>query len=350
MTRPVAAVTGGTGFLGRHVAAALDAAGWRVRLLVRPEPWRPMPDGGGPDGYEIVPGDLGDAAALARLVDGAAAVVHLAGLVKARDAATFLAVNGDGSARLAAAVAGAAPKARLVQVSSQAAREPGLSGYAASKRAGEDAVTALLPAARRVIVRPCVVYGPWDREGLALLRLARRRLVPVPAAPEPVIAMLHASDAAAAIVACCADAPPGRLYEICDGRLAGHPWREIVRAAAPAGRQPRFVVLPDLALLGAGLAADVWARATGRAGVFGLGKAREILHRDWRPDATLRLPDDSWRPRIGLAEGLAGTVAWWGCQNSRTDGMETIFSRDIGLRATALGSAPCPSSPGSSSA
>ena len=317
MTPPVAAVTGGTGFLGRHVAAALDAAGWRVRLLVRPQPRRPIPYGGGPDGYEIVPGDLGDAAALARLVDGASAVVHVAGLVKARDAAAFLAVNRDGSARLAAAVAGAAPRARLVQVSSQAAREPGLSGYAASKRAGEDAVTALLPAARRVIVRPCVVYGPWDREGLALLRLARRRLVPVPAAPEPVIAMLHASDAAAAIVACCTDAPPGRVYEICDGRLAGHPWREIVRAAAPAGRPPRFVALPDLALLGAGLAADGWARATGRAGVFGLGKAREILHRDWRPDATLRLPDGPWRPRIELVEGLAGTVAWWRGQESR---------------------------------
>ncbi len=318
MTRPVAAVTGGTGFLGRHVATALEAAGWRVRLLVRPQPRRAVPGG-----REIVPGDLGDAPALARLVEGASAVVHLAGLVKARDVAAFLAVNRDGSARLAAAVAGAAPQARFVQVSSQAARWPGLSGYAASKRAGEDAVMARLPAERWVVLRPCVVYGPWDREGLALLRLARRRLVPVPSAPEPVIAMLHASDAATAIVACCADLPPGRLYEVSDGCLAGHPWREVVRAAAP-GRPPRFVPVPDLALLGAGLAADGWARAGGRAGVFGLGKAREILYRDWRPDAGLRPPDGLWRPRIGLVAGLADTVAWWAGSDPRMDGMETI--------------------------
>ena len=48
---PLAAVTGGTGFLGRHVVAALAAQGWRVRVLVRrecgaeglpAEPLRPM--------------------------------------------------------------------------------------------------------------------------------------------------------------------------------------------------------------------------------------------------------------------------------------------------------------------
>jgi uncharacterized protein YbjT (DUF2867 family) len=35
---PLAAVTGGGGFLGRHVAAALARDGWRLRLLVRRSP------------------------------------------------------------------------------------------------------------------------------------------------------------------------------------------------------------------------------------------------------------------------------------------------------------------------
>ena len=307
MTPRVAAVTGGTGFLGRHVAAALKSAGWQVRLLVRHD--RPSP---GPDGFEIVPGDLGDAAALSRLVYGASVVVHVAGLVKARDAGAFLAVNRDGAATLAATVAACVPQARFVLVSSQAARMAGLSGYAASKRAGEDAVTAALPAARRVIVRPCAIYGPWDAEGAALLRLARQRVVPVPARPEPMIAMLHVRDAAAAIVACCAESPAGRLYEISDACLEGHPWREIVRiAAASFGAKPRFVTVPDPALVGAGLAADGWARLTGRPSVFGLGKVREILHRDWRPDLSLRPPAELWQPRIRLPDGLAETIDWW---------------------------------------
>ena len=322
MTARVAAVTGGTGFLGRHVVAALRAEGWRVRLLVR-NPAQPVPDG-----CEAQPGDLGDAAALSRLVTGATTVVHVAGLVKARSAAAFLAVNRDGSARLATAIAAGAPGARLVHVSSQAARMPELSPYAASKRAGEAAIATILPAATWVTVRPGVVYGPWDREGLALLRMAGRRLVPVPAAPEPVIAMVHARDAAAAIVACCADVPAGRLFEITDARRGGHPWREIVRLAAGASRTaaPRFVAVPDRALLGAGALADGWARMTGRPGMFGLGKAREILHRDWRPDPALLLPATSWQPRIGLGEGLAETVRWWR-ERPGTDGHGTV-SRD----------------------
>ena len=35
---PLVAVTGATGFIGRHLIAALMQAGWRVRLLLRREP------------------------------------------------------------------------------------------------------------------------------------------------------------------------------------------------------------------------------------------------------------------------------------------------------------------------
>ena len=40
--RPLAAVTGGTGFLGRFIVAALIEAGWRVRMLVRSDPVHPL--------------------------------------------------------------------------------------------------------------------------------------------------------------------------------------------------------------------------------------------------------------------------------------------------------------------
>src|SRR3546814_1361219 len=49
----------------------------------------------------------------------------------------FFAVNAAATATIAEATAAAAPDARLVLVSSLAAREPGLSHYAASKAAGE---------------------------------------------------------------------------------------------------------------------------------------------------------------------------------------------------------------------
>ncbi len=64
-------VTGGSGFIGRHVVAALTSEGARVRVIDLKE--HPDPS------VEIVQGDLADPEALeAALADGIDAVVHLA--------------------------------------------------------------------------------------------------------------------------------------------------------------------------------------------------------------------------------------------------------------------------------
>ncbi len=117
------AVTGVTGFVGQHLVAALARRGWALRLLVRR--WSPLPSLEGV-GAEIVLGDLSDAAALRQLADGVDAVVHAAGLIKARTPAEFMAVNRDGTARLSVVVAAAAPRATFLLLSSLAAREPQL--------------------------------------------------------------------------------------------------------------------------------------------------------------------------------------------------------------------------------
>ncbi len=308
MTAGIAAITGGTGFVGRHCAIALAQAGWRVRLLARRDPAHPLL---AHTPFELVTGDLDDEAALARLVQGARAVVHAAGATKAGSAAAFLAVNRDGSGRLAAIAARRAPSCRFVLVSSQAARCPALSAYAASKRAGEVAARAALGDTACLVLRPAIVYGPWDGASAALLRLANAALVPVPVAPEPRLAMVHVRDAAAAVVAACAPGPSGQTYEIADAAPEGHAWRDIIAASRRPGRPPRFVPVPDRVLAAAGAAADGWSALTRRPARFGLGKAREILHRDWRPDPSLMPPDTLWTPGIELAHGMRETLAWF---------------------------------------
>src|SRR3546814_19432216 len=73
----------------------------------------------------------------------------------------FFAVNAAATRRASEATAAAAPDARLVLVSSLAAREPGLSHYAASKAAGEQALRAS-GVRNWVVVRPSAIYGPWE--------------------------------------------------------------------------------------------------------------------------------------------------------------------------------------------
>jgi dihydroflavonol-4-reductase len=66
-------VTGGTGFIGRHLVSALVAAARPVRVLARPSS-----DVAGLDGAEVVRGDVTAREDLARALDGVSRVFHLA--------------------------------------------------------------------------------------------------------------------------------------------------------------------------------------------------------------------------------------------------------------------------------
>ena len=311
MAGRLVALTGATGFLGRHVAAALAARGFYVRILAERLESHPLWRDFAP---EVVPGRLEDAAALAALVRGADVVVHLAGLIRARSRAEFLRVNRDGAARLAEAIRRVAPESHLIGISSLAARAPWLSAYAESKQAGERALAEGIGGGRLTLLRPPVVYGPWDRASLGIFRAAAGRVVPVPGPAGSRIAMIHVADATAAIAALAAwvEAPGGAVYALADPNPAGYSPRDILGLAAAAlGNAPRFVQLPGVAVRLAGRAASLGAWLSGRPAVFSAGKARELLYPAWSVAPGELLPASIARPEIALREGFIATAAWY---------------------------------------
>ncbi|MEM8787927.1 MAG: NAD-dependent epimerase/dehydratase family protein [Pseudomonadota bacterium] len=309
MTRR-AAVTGGTGFLGTHLIRLLAEAGWQIRMLARR--W-PRPQAGAMP-VDLVPGGLRDAEALARLVQGADAVFHLAGAVAATNRAGFFAANASGAQAVAQAWRDHAPQAHFVLVSSLAARLPEVSHYAASKAAGEQAVADLAPdRARLTILRPGAIYGPGDRATLPLFRAAAWPVQPMLAAPNARVAVLHVTDAARAVLAAAEPAlPPGR-YELADDRTEGHAWADLlaaVRAAAGRGA-PRAVRVPTPVLRLLGAAGGAWSGMSGQPVMLTGQKVREILQPDWGSHPRAQPPDPAWRPKIELKPGFAETHAWY---------------------------------------
>lgn len=292
------AVTGATGFIGRHLIRALD--GHEPRLLLR----RPQAVA---QGAEAVVGHLGDPESLRRLVAGVEVVIHLGGLVKARSAAEFFSVNSAGTESLLAAVAAEAPGARLVHVSSLAARAPHLSPYAASKRAAEEAVRASgLPA---TIVRPPGVYGPGDREILRLLRAAARGWLPVPGDAGNRVSLVYGPDLAAMLARLAVEDPgPGTLFEPHDGVATGYSYRELAALLAEVtGRPVRPLVVPATLLRTVGALGGTIARLAGRPAMLTAAKARELLHPDWvASPAAAHLPLPRPTP---LVQGLGATLA-----------------------------------------
>jgi uncharacterized protein YbjT (DUF2867 family) len=300
---PLAALAGASGFLGRRLVHALQARGWRVRALVRREADSAALSA---EGAETLRGDLLDADSLARLQDGADAAINCAGLIKARDLAAFLAVNRDGAARFAQA-----STARQVLVSSLAGREPQLSAYSASKRAGEEAALAVA-GDRLAVIRPPVIYGPGDRETLQLFRFAARSsLAPVPGQAAARLAMAHADDVAAAVVDLVDRPSLTGTWAVGGERPSGYGWEEVARAAWGAvGRPPRIIRLPGWSLMAAGAVSELTAPFQRAAPIFTRGKAREVLHGDWAISPP-ELAPGAPAARYTLEAGFADAVAWY---------------------------------------
>lgn len=301
------ALTGATGFIGRHIARDLVRHGWRVRALLR----RDDAELAGL-GVEPVHGDLADEAALARLVAGVDWVVHGAGTVSAPRRADFLRINTTGTRSVARAAAALARPPRLLLLSSLAARHPSLSPYAQSKRRAELEVEALAEALRPVTVRPPAVWGPGDRGTLPIFAQLARGFVIAPRGGNHRFSLVYGPELAALVTVLLRSAPEGgRPVEPDDGMPEGYGWPELAAMAqAQLGRPVRLVPLPRAALALPAMISETVARWSGRPPMLSRGKLAELCHESWLVDRATTQGLD-WRPRIGFAEGLAATMAWY---------------------------------------
>lgn len=318
---PAAFVTGGTGFVGWHVAKALLEEGWDVRALARGGPERRTGLEDLP--VEVVGGDLDSSAEIAGRLAGCRAIVHTAGLVKARTLADYRAVNVGGTEHFLVTASAACPEAVFVYVSSQAAAGPARAGrpvaesdaprpvswYGISKMEGEQAVERLWKGPW-IVVRPGVLYGPRDRGLLTYFRMVARGVVPVPAACARI--QLGTIDETARGIARAAGRPDlgRRVGFLCDPRPIAV--RDLARRIADvAGRRVRFIEVPDAAVRLAGALETLREKITGQSRPFNADKARELLAGDWLCDPTPLRRDLGLAEPVPLEDGLRAAWGWY---------------------------------------
>jgi nucleoside-diphosphate-sugar epimerase len=318
----IALLTGGTGFVGSHVAELLGAAGLRVRCLVRrSSSLRYLPAG-----VETVVGDLASGAGLAEAVEGVNVVYHVAGVTKASSEAAYFDGNARGTRNLLAACERApVPPARFVHVSSLAAAGPNpdaiplgedapahpLTWYGRSKLAGETAVRASALASRAVILRPPVVYGPRDTDVFEIFRTIARGFMLLIGRGESWFSYIHVDDLAQAIVSAGNhDEAAGGTFFIANPEPVT--WTEFARVASRVtGRPVRFIRLPASAAYAAGWCAEIGSWLRGRPGILSRQKVLEAQCRHWTCDASRARSGLGFTASLSLREGIAGTLAWY---------------------------------------
>jgi uncharacterized protein YbjT (DUF2867 family) len=303
--RPLIALTGATGFIGQHLQRDLLDAGYAVRALVRR---RSLASQGLAAGVQVIEADLSSEPSMKQALEGVDQLVYAAGSVRGRTPEDFALANVTGVGLAAAALASHEPGIPMLLISSLAASAPELSHYAASKRAGEDALrqSGLL---RWAIMRPPAVYGPGDKELKGTFTAIRHGLVPMVAPADQHLPFIEVSDLAHAVSAWSQhpDACAGGTYALHDGKPGGYDWGEIRQQIGPARSVSLKVPYP---LLDALSHVNLWlSRMMGYSPMLTPGKVRELTYMGWTCSNDAFTAATGWAPRIRLAQGVDALFA-----------------------------------------
>jgi uncharacterized protein YbjT (DUF2867 family) len=231
-------VVGGTGFVGRHLVAALAARGARVAVPTRRRDRAKhlimLPT------VDVVEADLRDPAALAGLAAGCDVVVNLAGVLHGPH---FKATHVE----LAQAVVNACRKAgvrRLLHMSALGADPAAPSEYLRTKGVGERAVLAA-DDLETTAFRPSVIFGREDQFLNLFSKLAALTPVLALASPEARFQPVYVGDVVKAMLAALDSLESvGKRYDLCGPQECT--LRELMEfVCAVTGRRRPVIGLPD---------------------------------------------------------------------------------------------------------
>ena len=190
------AVTGASGFVGRHVVPELVVRGHSVRALVseRAGAERELPDAGQVDVRRV---DVRTPDSLRGVFDGIDAVIHTVAIPTERRQ-KFADVNVAGVSNVVAEAQRAGVK-RIVHIAALAADPTSPYPYLRSKGAGEAFVTG--SGISHVVLEPSLLFGEGDDFFPRLAFTLMFPVVPVPGDGKARFQPLHVGDIAKALVA-----------------------------------------------------------------------------------------------------------------------------------------------------
>lgn len=317
-------VTGATGFLGSHVAEQLSKTGRPVRALVRSSSntkfLSSLPN------VSLAYGSVENRASVIEAMDGVTSIVHVAGLVKAKDAEEFRRVNTGGTQTVLEAAIDGGVK-RLVFVSSQAAGGPSDKGgapvrvgeekapvtaYGRSKLSAERLLIAAKDRIHSVILRPPAIYGPRDREILIFFKAVMGGVLPLTNPLDAMYSMIYGPDCAAACIqALTADVPSGSVYYIEDGVPIS--FEEMIGLVEQALQKRAWirVPLPEKLVRVAARVSEMYGKLTDQPVMLTEDKCNELRAPGWVCDGSPARRDLNWTPRVIFSEGVRLTAEWY---------------------------------------
>lgn len=314
-------ITGGTGFIGSHLADTLlsDPKWGQIKCLVRSrEKWLEGKN------YIRVNGDLHSIHEIEKALHGVDVIFHIAAIVKAPDQKKYDYANVDATENMIRLSKKCGIK-KLVILSSLAAAGPSygsprteedpaqpISMYGKSKLKMEKMIHTQAGDDQSItILRPPAVYGPREEQIFTLFQLMRRGIAPIIGDGEhPKISLIYVDDLIQAILKAAEQTTPGiQSYFVSDGNITS--WnhiKEIVETVL--GKKSISIRLrPEWVKKIAGVI-ETTATFFGSYPVINREKANEMIL-EWTCSTDKARKELNYEPQYTLEEGLSRTLRWY---------------------------------------
>lgn len=247
-----ALVTGGSGFIGGYLVAALIEKNWEVSVLIRETTDTSRLEN---RGIHLVKGDFADKSSLKKAVKGMDYIFHAAAIIYGSNWEMFYKANVQSTENLLAACVEENPTLKkFVFISTIAASGPSvksrlkneddecrpISFYGESKLAAEEITRKYGARIPFVIIRPPSVIGMRQRELETLLLTIKKGILPQLGNGDKQTCICSVEDVVRALIlAAETEAASGQTYFVSDNNT--YSWRELLDIAARAMGK-RFVI------------------------------------------------------------------------------------------------------------
>ncbi|MCE1188488.1 MAG: GDP-mannose 4,6-dehydratase [Ignavibacteria bacterium] len=321
--KPIAVVTGASGFVGSHLAEKLIQEGYHVKCIIRKSSnlrWiKDLP-------VEIIDCGLYDVSRLQQVFESAQYIYHVAGVVKAKKPEGYTAGNVESTrCILEAALSAKDTLKRIVIVSSQTACGPSpgetlidenfpcnpISNYGRSKKSQEILAASYFDRLPITVCRPPAVYGERDTEIFIFFNTYAKGLTTTIGFDRKVVSLIHVADLVNGLyLAAISSNSQSQTYFITSEEI--YTWEEIIDVTAKVlGRRAFRVKVPHPIVYTIAAVAQFISYFQKQAATLNIEKARDITRHAWVCSAEKAKRDLGYKQQISLEEGIRRTIGWY---------------------------------------
>ncbi|MBZ0199270.1 MAG: NAD(P)-dependent oxidoreductase [Ignavibacteriaceae bacterium] len=321
--KPIAVVTGASGFVGSHLVDLLLSKNYSVRVITRKTSslhWLKDKE------IEVFDCGLTNEEELEKAFKGAEYIYHVAGVVKSKKPEGYFYGNVETTRHLLeAALTIKDSLKKFLIVSSLTASGPStpdnpvneemacspITTYGRSKLAEEELAKTYMDRLPITICRAPAVYGERDTEILIFFKTFKKGLMTTIGSNNKIISLIHVIDLVNGFYLAATNSnSTGQIYFISSEKF--YTWDEIGKVTEKiVGNKPFKVSVPHSMVYSIAAVAQFFAMFSSKPATLNIEKAKDITQQAWICDISKAKKELNYNQNISLEEGIGRTIAWY---------------------------------------